>query len=78
MGQIWDIKNKIKILTTIHVEAMEVSSPRVVEAESFEVPFIRLIRIVASRNVSAFKPDTHLFDINILVTIYLKYQYQYL
>ena len=47
---------------------MEVSSLGVVEAESFEVPFIRLIRILASRNVSAFEPDTHLIDINILVT----------
>ena len=52
----------------IHVEAVEVSSLGIVEAESFEVPFIWLIWIVASSNVSAFESDTQLININILVT----------
>ena len=52
----------------IHVEAVEVSSLGIVEAESFEVLFIWLIWIVASSNVSAFESDTHLININILVT----------
>ncbi len=50
----------------IHVEAVEVSSLGIVEAESFEVPFIGFIWIVASCNVSAFEP--HLINIYILVT----------
>ena len=56
------------MITMIHVEAVEVSSLGIVEAESFEVPFIGFIWIVASRNVSAFEPDTHLINIYILVT----------
>lgn len=68
MGQIWDVKKKEKMITMIHVEAVEVSSLGIVEAESFEVPFIGFIWIVASCNVSAFEPDTHLINIYILVT----------
>ena len=47
---------------------MKISSPRIVQAKGFEVPFIRLIGVIASCNVSSFEANAHLIDINILIT----------
>ena len=52
----------------VHIEAVEVSSSRIVQAESLQVPLLGLIWVVASRYVPPLEPDTHFIYINILTT----------
>ena len=47
---------------------MQVSSAGVIETKGFEMPFLRFFRIIASGNMPPFEPDTHLINVNVLMT----------
>ena len=51
----------------IHVETMKISGPGIVKAKCFEVPFVGLIWVIASCNVSSFEANAHLIDVYILI-----------
>ena len=46
---------------------MQVSCAGVIETEGFEMPFLRVFRIVASGNMPPFEPYTHLINVNVLM-----------
>ena len=47
---------------------MQVSSAGVIETKGFEMPFLRFFGIIASCYMPPFEPDTHLINVNILMT----------
>ena len=67
MGHIWEVKKNKKTFTLVHIETVQVSSPRIIQTKGFEMPFVWFIGVVASRIVSPFEANAHLIDVNILI-----------